>query len=163
MVSNEEISQRLRAKREGKPLNGYLVCNNCGGYYELQPGESWKDFDTECGCGGQLVQSATDSLSLSEEEYERKMYETEILIAYIAFFFFWPISFILAIYLLTRANKRARFHAKILLLISIIPVFIIAISALIIYRTYFSYHDVSQFQDINSVRSAQLFFTCFLI
>ncbi|EKF84765.1 hypothetical protein [Methanobacterium formicicum] len=92
MVSNDEINLRLRNKREGKSLNGYLVCNNCGGYYELQPGESWKDFDTECECGGQLVQSADESLiresNLSEEEYEHKRYGTEILIAYVAFFFF---------------------------------------------------------------------------
>ena len=81
MVSNDEITLRLRNKREGKSLNCYLVCNNCGGYYELQQGESWKDFDTECECGGQLVQSYTDSLLpeayLSEEEYERKLYGTE--------------------------------------------------------------------------------------
>jgi hypothetical protein len=27
MVANEEIAMRLRNKREGKSLNGYLVCN----------------------------------------------------------------------------------------------------------------------------------------
>jgi hypothetical protein len=167
MVSNEEISQKLRNKREGKSLNGYLVCNNCGGYYELQPGESWKDFDTECGCGGQLVQSAANSLLppetyMSEEEYEHKMYSTEILIAYIAFFLFWPLSVVLGIYLLTRDNQRARFHGKILLALSIIPIFIIAISALLIYRAYFSYSPVDPATDLSSVRSMQLFATCLL-
>ena len=32
---------------------GYLECENCGGYYELQPGESPKDFE-KCKCGGKL-------------------------------------------------------------------------------------------------------------
>ena len=161
MVSNEEIKQMLKNKREGKISYGYLVCNKCGGYYELQEGESWKDFDTECRCGGQLVQNNTNSLDsheyLSEEQYEHKMYETEILIAYITFFLFWPISFILAIYLITRDNNRAKFHGKILLLISIIPILVIAIASLLIYRTYFSQPALNPASDISSVRSAQLF------
>ena len=33
---------------------GYLVCEKCGGYYKLQPGESPEDFDNECECGGKL-------------------------------------------------------------------------------------------------------------
>jgi hypothetical protein len=32
---------------------GYLVCENCGGYYKLQKGESPEDFD-KCQCGGKL-------------------------------------------------------------------------------------------------------------
>jgi ribosomal protein L40E len=32
---------------------GYLVCDKCGGYYELKPGESASDFE-ECSCGGKL-------------------------------------------------------------------------------------------------------------
>lgn len=32
---------------------GYLLCNKCGGYYELQPGEYPDDF-TKCECGGKL-------------------------------------------------------------------------------------------------------------
>ncbi len=32
---------------------GYLVCEECGGYYELKPGESPEDFD-KCDCGGKL-------------------------------------------------------------------------------------------------------------
>lgn len=31
----------------------YLVCDDCGGYYELKPGESPEDFD-RCECGGKL-------------------------------------------------------------------------------------------------------------
>lgn len=33
---------------------GYLVCNRCGGYYQLKPGESPDDFTNECQCGGKL-------------------------------------------------------------------------------------------------------------
>ena len=32
---------------------GYLICKKCGGYYELQDGESPEDF-SECECGGTL-------------------------------------------------------------------------------------------------------------
>lgn len=32
----------------------YLECENCGGYYELQSGESPDDFEPTCNCGGQL-------------------------------------------------------------------------------------------------------------
>jgi len=31
---------------------GYLICNKCGSYYELQEGESPEDFDKTCECGG---------------------------------------------------------------------------------------------------------------
>ncbi|HML05988.1 MAG TPA: M48 family metallopeptidase [Methanobacterium sp.] len=34
--------------------NGYLVCDKCNGYYELQPGESPADFTDKCECGGKL-------------------------------------------------------------------------------------------------------------
>jgi len=33
---------------------GYLICGKCKSYHELQPGESPKDFVSECGCGGKL-------------------------------------------------------------------------------------------------------------
>lgn len=33
---------------------GYLICGKCKSYYELQSGESPKDFVGECGCGGKL-------------------------------------------------------------------------------------------------------------
>lgn len=32
---------------------GYLQCKKCGGYYELQEGESPEDYDV-CYCGGEL-------------------------------------------------------------------------------------------------------------
>lgn len=33
---------------------GYLICSKCKSYYELQPGESAKDFARECDCGGKV-------------------------------------------------------------------------------------------------------------
>nr|WP_319372854.1 hypothetical protein [uncultured Methanobacterium sp.] len=112
------------------------------------------------------MQSANDSLlpesNLSEEEYEHKRYGTEILIAYVAFLFCGPASFIMAIYLITRDNKRAKLHGKILLLIFIIPIFIIAISALLIYRAYFSQPTINPATDVSSVRSMHMVATCFL-
>ena len=32
----------------------FLVCDKCGGYYELEKGESPEDFSDECECGGHL-------------------------------------------------------------------------------------------------------------
>lgn len=32
----------------------YIVCDKCGGYYELQPGESPEDFESKCECKGNL-------------------------------------------------------------------------------------------------------------
>jgi hypothetical protein len=33
---------------------GFLICDKCKGYYELQPGESLEDFSDQCECGGTL-------------------------------------------------------------------------------------------------------------
>ncbi len=33
---------------------GYLVCERCGGYYKLKPGESPNKFSDNCECGGKL-------------------------------------------------------------------------------------------------------------
>jgi hypothetical protein len=47
---------------------GYLICANCGGYYQLQPGESPKDF-SECQCGGKL--DYTDKINDIKEDNEK--------------------------------------------------------------------------------------------
>jgi hypothetical protein len=44
---------------------GYLICEECGGYYQLQPGESTEDFDT-CQCGGKLTY--TESIPSNDNE-----------------------------------------------------------------------------------------------
>jgi hypothetical protein len=33
---------------------GYLVCESCKGYYQLEPDESPDDFEDTCECGGKL-------------------------------------------------------------------------------------------------------------
>lgn len=45
---------------------GYLVCDNCEGYYELQAGEKPEDFSDECECGGKL--SYVETLEGIEED-----------------------------------------------------------------------------------------------
>jgi hypothetical protein len=50
-------SSKSDSRKKIKPAKKdqhFLVCNKCGGYYELQEGESPDDFDRECDCGGHL-------------------------------------------------------------------------------------------------------------
>jgi len=133
MVSNEEISRRLMDRREGKSSNAYLVCNSCGGYYELKPGESPETFDCACDCGGQLIPSSSNTLF----SYKEKDYSTEIFICYALFFFGGILAFLGGLYLLTRDDERARFHGKIIIGIFTGFLFIIfAIYAILIIRSY---------------------------
>lgn len=37
----------------------FLVCQKCGGYYQLEPGESMDDFECLCNCGGRLEYKTT--------------------------------------------------------------------------------------------------------
>jgi hypothetical protein len=48
-----ELVQDIDGYRRNVKNDGYLVCNKCNGYYQLQPGESPEDFE-ECQCGGKL-------------------------------------------------------------------------------------------------------------
>jgi hypothetical protein len=41
----------------------YLICDKCGSYYKLQPGESPEDFTDECECGGKLFYEHDSSQS----------------------------------------------------------------------------------------------------
>lgn len=78
MVSSDEIRLRLEAQRirqdpedlqkiqESYEQGGYLICKQCGSYYELQTGESPEDFSLECECGGNLVYQ--ESLNAVEKE-----------------------------------------------------------------------------------------------
>lgn len=54
-TKNKDISEKLEEMRKSKEgtKRGYLICESCGGYYELQPGETADDF-RECECGGTL-------------------------------------------------------------------------------------------------------------
>lgn len=51
MVSNREYL--IENGIDNMSMNGYLICENCNGYYQLQEGESPSDFDF-CECGGHL-------------------------------------------------------------------------------------------------------------
>lgn len=46
---------------------GYLVCNDCGGLYKLQPGESANDFDS-CECGGKLIHTQDPTANKSTSQ-----------------------------------------------------------------------------------------------
>ena len=144
MVSNEEISQRLKNRREGNPLKSYLVCSKCEGYYELQPGELPEQFNLDCECGGQLVQNATNSLPATDEypldeEYEEK-YNTFIAIAYVFLVLFAPLAFVMSIYLITRDHKWAKHDGKIIFGISLVILFLYGIvGVFLIPLKYFSH------------------------
>jgi hypothetical protein len=43
----------------------YLVCDKCGGHYELQSGEKAEDFDLVCECGGKIEYK--ESIQLDNE------------------------------------------------------------------------------------------------
>lgn len=55
-------SSKKSSKKTIKPAKKdqkFLVCNKCGGYYELQKGESAEDFSSECDCGGHLEEKTS--------------------------------------------------------------------------------------------------------
>lgn len=50
----------------------YLICDKCGGYYELQEGESPEDFDV-CQCGGKLKhEKSTQTVNTDKPSYKRE-------------------------------------------------------------------------------------------
>ncbi|AXV39072.1 zinc ribbon domain-containing protein [Methanobacterium sp. BAmetb5] len=53
---DRELEESNPEKKKEEKINqpGYLVCNSCGGYYKLQPGEYPADFKEKCPCGGKL-------------------------------------------------------------------------------------------------------------
>ena len=51
--SINEIDNEIMGNK-GKKSPGYLICDSCGGFYELQTGEKADDFSDECECGGNL-------------------------------------------------------------------------------------------------------------
>ena len=111
MVSNDEISQKLKNKREGNPI--YLVCDDCGGYYELKPDESPENFDIDCDCGGQLVPSTTNTLFIYSDQ--EKDYGSEIFLGYALLLFGGIFAVAGGLYLISRDNERAKLHGKIIL------------------------------------------------
>jgi ribosomal protein L40E len=64
LVSSDEIKRKIAEKKNSSfkaktTSNGYLLCEKCGGYYELEPGESPDDFAGDCDCGGKLTHTKT--------------------------------------------------------------------------------------------------------
>jgi rRNA maturation endonuclease Nob1 len=58
--SSKSINKMLQERRENeKTVPGFLVCDKCDGYYELQSNESPDDFSDECECGGRLKHQKT--------------------------------------------------------------------------------------------------------
>jgi hypothetical protein len=57
----------------------YLVCKKCGGYYQLQEGESPDDFYGKCNCGGDLkyVESLEGDTLINLESQELESQELE--------------------------------------------------------------------------------------
>lgn len=54
----------------------YLVCEECGGYYELQEGEIPEDFSLKCECGGRLrVVEYLDEIGTENNEDNQEMGE----------------------------------------------------------------------------------------
>lgn len=51
--STEDLKNKYRKRHQEKESHGYLVCENCRGFYELQENETLEDFST-CQCGGKL-------------------------------------------------------------------------------------------------------------
>jgi len=45
-------SSKKKTIKPKKKDQSFLVCDKCGGYYELQKGESPEDFTDKCECGG---------------------------------------------------------------------------------------------------------------
>lgn len=50
--STESSHKTIKPARKDQK---FLVCDQCGGYYQLQSGETEEDFSQECDCGGHLV------------------------------------------------------------------------------------------------------------
>lgn len=44
---------KAKLEQVEEKTNGYLVCSECNGYYELREGEDPEDFEL-CECGGKL-------------------------------------------------------------------------------------------------------------
>lgn len=137
MVTNEEINKRLNNKREGIFSNGYLVCDTCQGYYELQPGEKVVDFNRDCDCGGTLEYSEY-SQYCCDNIPEQESLSILVYFGYLTTIFFTLAAIIIGI-ILYRRGGREKLHGTLILIISsIMLVPVLAISMLLIYRAYFA-------------------------
>ncbi len=108
---------------------GYLVCENCEGYYELQEGESLENFE-ECECGGNLkyvenLNSNPQPENTTKEGEKKKKgiikHKTTSIILYIA------ISSVLLILLLANINLFFTIPPLFISLIFAITLFILKV------------------------------------
>lgn len=108
MVSSDEIRSRLVAKREGldsedlkdesKLKRGYLICEQCGSYYELQMGESPGDFSLECDCGGRLTYKELLDLNKASNSSSGRTLTVLLVVGFAIFFlvYIFPIVYMLS-------------------------------------------------------------------
>lgn len=136
MVTNEQIRLRLRNKRDGISTDGYLVCDNCGGFYELLPGEKIEDFNCDCDCGGTLEyfkQSPYAHDNITEQEST----STLAYVGYLSIIFFTLAAIIIGIILYQRGGSDRQHGILILIISSVLVLPVLAIAMLIIYNAYF--------------------------
>lgn len=79
----------------------YLVCDKCGGYYELQPDESPDDFSDKCECGGNLryVQDLDEVCpNCGLELKESPLTEKQLIFGFLFFLFNLSIIMTMAIF-----------------------------------------------------------------
>ena len=135
MVTNEQIKLRLRNKRDGISTDGYLVCDNCGGFYELQPREKVEDFNCDFNCGGTLEyfkQSPYSHDNITEQEPT----STLAYIGYVSIILFTFAAIIIGIILYQRGGSDKQHGILILIISSVLVLPVLVIAMLIIYRTY---------------------------
>ena len=53
-IIKTDISKLINGTPKQEISHGYLYCQECDGYYQLQPNESPDDFTDKCECGGHL-------------------------------------------------------------------------------------------------------------
>ena len=51
---------------------GYLICNQCKGYYKLQPGEKPEEFTDNCNCGGRLRYTQSIDVVTPPKDFSNK-------------------------------------------------------------------------------------------
>lgn len=135
MVTNDEITQRLRNKREGISNHGYLVCDTCHSYYKLKPGEKIQDFDCNCDCGGTL--EYFDYFPYSDDNgFDNESTSDLVYIGYLSIVIFAFAAIIIGIILYKRGGRDKSHGIIILAITSVLVLPILLISILLIYRAY---------------------------
>lgn len=88
---------------------GTYICDNCGNYYELSPGESAEDYELKCDCGSNLTHAKKISLLV-------------LIIGYLFAILGGIIGVLIGWYLYTRNNPHAKFHGRNMTIIAFISI-----------------------------------------